>query len=111
MFELLLAIDLGKNRRAQALGGNNTQPTNHAANANIDKHARLAIPWSGPKRSKNSTHDDQSGIDQKPRLDHKMLHALNVLHGGLLRSIHSNGDRSNDTTETAYLPNKAESFF
>src|SRR3954451_4907395 len=100
MLKLLLAIDLSKNSRAQTLGSNDTQTTNHAANTDIDKHTLLAISWTSPKSRKNSPNDNQPSISQKPRLYNEMLHTLNIIDRRLLRRIHSNSHGPNNTTET-----------
>lgn len=109
--ELRFAIDLGDDSRAQTLGSNNTQSTNHAADTDVDKHALLAIARAHPECSNQRPHDDDTRVSQKARRNDEMLHFLDIADRGLLRCIHGDHDRPDDTRETADLAHEAKSFF
>lgn len=106
--ELGLAIDLSNDSSPKTLSRNDAQPANRAANAEVDEHALLAIARAHPQRSNERPDDDHTPVGEKSRRHDKVLHFLDIGDGRLLRGIHGDDHRPDDTRETADLAHEAE---
>lgn len=62
LVELRIPINLRQDGGAQALGTNDTQATDQAADGEIDEHALLPVSRTYPKGCKDATDDNDASI-------------------------------------------------
>lgn len=85
------------------------EASDQTANAQVDKHALLAVSGAYPEGDKDAADDDDPSVGEEAGSNDKMLHLLYVGNCTLVRCVQNNDDRPNDAHEAAHFADKAES--
>lgn len=108
MLVLGLSADPGNDGGAEALGRDDTQAADPAADGNVDEHVLVAPSGAGVPGGNDGADEDDASVDEKSRGYDVFLHGLDVCDGRGLGGVEDNDDGPDDTQEACDLADYAQ---
>lgn len=109
--KLRLAADGRHDGGTQTLCGDDAEPTDPAANGDVDEHIFLAVLGRDEEGRQGSTDKNDTCVAQETGLYDIMLHLLDIGDRRLLGRIHDDDDGANDAQKTSDLADHTQALF